>query len=64
MPRLTKTDEYVVVRIDDDTYGISATTKSRHGVTIVERALKLENGDALDAITICKALNASLKEKA
>lgn len=63
MARLTTTDEYVVVRIDDDTFGIAATTKSRHGITIVERPLILQNGDSLDAITIAKALNKSLAEK-
>jgi hypothetical protein len=62
MPRLTSTDEYVVVKLDEG-YGVAPTVASKHGVTVVERPVYLSGGDALDAITIVKALNASLKGK-
>jgi hypothetical protein len=63
MPRLTTTKEFVVLKMTDHEWGIAATTKTRHGVTIVERPVKLADGDALDAITVCKALNAMLEDK-
>jgi len=63
MPRLTDTKEFVVLKMADDQYGVAPTTKSRHGVLIVERPVVLANGDALDAITVCKALNAMLEDK-
>jgi hypothetical protein len=59
MPRLVQTLEFVVVKIDDG-YGVAATTQSKYGVRVVERPVKLDGGDALDAITICKALNETI----
>jgi len=61
MPRLVTTPEFVVVKIDDD-YGIAATTKSRYGVTVVERPIRLDGGDAMDAIFICKTLNKAISK--
>ncbi len=62
MPRLVTTPEFVVVKIGDD-YGIAATTKSKYGVTVVERPIRLDGGDAMDAIFIVKSLNETIKEK-
>jgi len=63
MPRLTTTKEFVVLKMTDTQWGIAATTKSRHGVTVIERPVTLTDGDVLDAITVCKALNAMLDSK-
>lgn len=63
MPRLfSGTDEYVIVKLDDG-YGVAPTTVSKYGVRIVERPVGLSGGDAMDAITVCKALNADLAKK-
>lgn len=63
MPRLTSTEEFVLTTFEDNTYGIARTTQSRWGVTVIERAVKLEGGDLMDTITVVKSLNETVATK-
>jgi hypothetical protein len=62
MPRLTNTDEFVLVRVGDE-YGIAPITDSRWGVTVVEKPITFQGADILDIVTICKALNETVAKK-
>ena len=63
MSRLVNTDEFVIVRtLGGHELGVAATTV-RDGVRIVENPVTLLMADLADAVTIVKALNASLKGK-
>lgn len=62
MPRLTDTDEYVIVRtLGGEELGVASTTV-KNGVRIVEQPVTLLMADEADATKIVKALNATLKK--
>jgi hypothetical protein len=63
VPRLTATDEFVIVRtLGGHELGVAATTV-KNGVKIVENPVTLLMADEADAILIVKALNASISKK-
>jgi hypothetical protein len=63
VPRLTATDEFVVVRtLGGHELGVAATTV-KDGVRIVENPVTLLMADEADAILIVKALNAKKRKR-
>jgi len=62
MPRLTATDEYVIVRtLGGEELGVASTTV-KCGVKVIEPPITLLMADEADAILIVKAMNESLKK--
>lgn len=63
MPRLVATKEFVLVRtLGGYEYGVASTTRRKDGITVVETPVPLPGTDEEDAVTIVKALNASIKK--
>jgi hypothetical protein len=64
MPKLVNTDEFVLVKVlGGNEYGVAATTRSKHGIRVVENPVVLPGTDVMDAIFIVQALNATLTKK-